>query len=159
MTTDLDYLRLAAQLCEMSHDISTTNAAVLVPADEFWQPVMAPNVFPRGVAHRHDRPEKYAYIEHAERAVIYQAARRGVRTAGATMYCPWFACQDCARAIAMCGIKQVVGSLRARAATPERWLKAVETGESILRESGVGIRWINEKLGVSIRFNEGVIDL
>ena len=35
---------------------------------------------------RWERPEKYSWVEHAERNAIYAAAREGVRLAGATMY-------------------------------------------------------------------------
>jgi hypothetical protein len=37
------------------------------------------------------------------------AAGRGVSTHGATLYGPWFACRECARATIFGGIKEVVG--------------------------------------------------
>lgn len=68
---------------------------------------------------RWSRPEKYNWVEHAERNAIYAAAREGVRLDGATMYITAedaktgamrrsFPCNDCARAIIQVGIKTVV---------------------------------------------------
>lgn len=50
------------------------------------------------------RPEKYDWIEHAERNAIFSAARRGVALSGSVMYLPGFPCVECARAIAQSGI-------------------------------------------------------
>lgn len=50
------------------------------------------------------RPEKYDWIEHAERNAIYSAARRGIPLMGTTMSLPGFPCVECARAIAQSGI-------------------------------------------------------
>ncbi len=50
------------------------------------------------------RPEKYDWIEHAERNAIYSAARRGVPLMGTKMSLPGFPCVECARAIAQSGI-------------------------------------------------------
>lgn len=69
------------------------------------------NRMPNGVFkhdHRKERPEKYAWIEHAERDAIYQAARMGKSTEGATMVLNWFPCVECARAIASAGIRELV---------------------------------------------------
>jgi dCMP deaminase len=53
-------------------------------------------------------------MEHAERDAIYKAAFVGMQTEGATLYVPWFACADCARAIIAAGITRVVGNSLAR---------------------------------------------
>lgn len=50
------------------------------------------------------RPEKYDWIEHAERNAIFAAARQGVALNGSVMYLPGFPCVECARAIAQSGI-------------------------------------------------------
>jgi dCMP deaminase len=53
-------------------------------------------------------PAKYLWIEHAERAAIYRAARQGLSTYGATLYVyGGFPCADCARAIIASGIATV----------------------------------------------------
>lgn len=53
------------------------------------------------------RPEKYDWIEHAERNAIYDAARRGIALEGASMHIRGFPCVECARAIAQAGIKNL----------------------------------------------------
>jgi dCMP deaminase len=153
--TPADWLRIAAQEAAAgSHDPHTQNGAVLVPRAAAYV-CIGVNKIPAGVSAngRLSRPEKYAYIEHAERSAIYAAARVGTPTLGATLYCPWFACMDCARAIIVAGVAEVIGHVRPRAATPERWLGQVVKAEAMLREANVAMRWLAEPLGVTIRFD------
>jgi dCMP deaminase len=148
--TDIDWLRLAAQTAaEASHDDSTQNGAVLVPKEGFI--AAAANHFPAMAVW--SKPEKYRYIEHAERAAIYAAAKIGTKTAGSTLYCPWYACPECARAIICAGVVEVVGHISARQATPDRWVEQVLAGERMLTQAGVALRWLAEPLGVTILFN------
>ena len=159
--TPVDWLRIAAQEAASSHDPHTQNGAVLVPRSAAFAAVGV-NKVPNGVwaaPDRLTRPEKYNYIEHAGRAAIYKAARVGTPTAGATLYCPWFACMDCARAIIMAGIVEVVGHVKPRAATPERWTAQIVKAEAMLREARVGVRWLAEPLGVTIRFDGEEMEL
>ena len=152
--TEIDYLREACRYAvQHSHDPETQNGAVLVTSRQI---IYAANCVPPGVArpeHRLARPFKYDFIEHAERAAIYKAAATGSPTAGATLYCPWFACTDCARAIVSAGIKEVVGLIALRNATPARWLLKVELAEKMLAESGVSQRLLADTVGVTIRFD------
>ena len=152
--TELDYLREACRYAvQHSGDGNTQNGAILVTAR---RTIYAANVFPTGIARYDSRlmpPHKYDYIEHAERAVIYKAAATGVPTAGATLYCPWFACTDCARGIVLAGIKEVVGLISLRCATPARWVHSVELASQMLTEAGVSQRLMAGSLGVTIRFD------
>lgn len=153
--TDGDWLREALfAAASMSEDSDTQNGAVLVPKKGLV--ATAANRMPCGVqrdACRLRRPEKYRWIEHAERAAIYAACRFGTPTEGATMYCVWFACPDCARAIIQAGIREVVGHVTPRRLTPARWEADVAAGEAMLREAGVSMRWLADPMGVMIRFN------
>jgi dCMP deaminase len=152
--TDIDYLREACRYAvQHSHDPETQNGAVLATRR---QTIYAANCVPPGVArheHRLRRPFKYDFIEHAERSVIYKAAATGIPTAGGVLYCPWFACTDCARAIVMAGISEVVGLIALRNATPARWLLNVELAEKILAEACVSQRLLADTVGVTIRFD------
>ncbi len=85
----------------------------------------------------HLRPRKYAVTEHAERFAIYEAARKGIATTGLTLICPWASCPDCARAIVLSGIIQVIGHFQAFEKTPERWKTEIEIGLEILEGGGV----------------------
>jgi deoxycytidylate deaminase len=155
---DLYYLRLATLIArEKSQDQRTQNAAVLVPAGYDGRVYLgaANGYLMRSWASGEKLlpPAKYEYIEHAERRVIYDAARSGYQTAGATLYALWFSCPDCARGIIASGITTVVGTIQAREATPARWEEAVKTGESMLRDAGVNMRWVSDKVGQTILFD------
>jgi deoxycytidylate deaminase len=81
-----------------------------------------------------DRDWKLKYIEHAERAVIYQ---RGLFRHDEIMVCPWFACIDCARAIVLSGCKLVVGHKQRMDLTPDRWKQSVQDGHDYMTDCGV----------------------
>lgn len=137
--SELDYLWLAYRYASThSDDPSTHNGAVLVPLQ--GDIIYGTNHFPRGVLKtpdRLERPKKYAYMEHAERDTILKAADNGVQTRGATLYVPWYACADCARAIIEAGIIRVVGHKQMFDKTPERWRVSIADGDIMLDEAGV----------------------
>lgn len=151
---EIDYLREACRYAAAnSGDPHTQNAAVLVGGR---MAIYAANAVPTGVGRdgvRMTAPFKYRFIEHAERAVIYKAAATGVPTAGSTMYCPWFACTDCARAIILAGIKEVVGLASVYNATPPRWSENVFQASTMLSEARVSQRWLACDVGVTIKFD------
>lgn len=161
MTHDAIYLREACKIgMAESHDQHTQNGALLrTPAGYV---VTAANRFPPDVivsAERLARPAKYQYIEHAERNVIFAAAKIGVQTHKATLYCPWFACADCARAIILAGITRVVGHVRPRQHSPERWAESMLSADQMLREAGVTIDLLDDVLGLTYKFNGGPLEL
>lgn len=94
-----------------------------------------PNV--RETNERWERPLKYAYVEHAERKAIYHAAQKGMSCDGAHMYCPWYACADCARAIIESGIRKVTGHLQMFVKTPEHWRESMQIAFEMLSDAGV----------------------
>jgi dCMP deaminase len=148
--SDLFYLRMAVEIAQtQSDDLHTQNGAVLVTTR--GDIVGAANSFPDGVISsnkRRERPIKYSYIEHAERGVIYNAARINMPTRGATLYCPWFACADCARAIICAGITHVIGL--ANLPTHAAWQESCNRGDEMLREAGVTYRRLDVKLGLFV---------
>ena len=104
---------------------------------------------------RWERPQKYDYVEHAERNVIYKCAERGICSTGLIMYCPWFACTDCARAIIQSGISAVVGHKEFYEHTNERWNESTKLGMEMLKEAGVLTKLWSGKIenNISIRVN------
>ncbi len=67
--------------------------------------------FPEGVSrldNRYVKPDRFIWTDHAERRVIYSAARYGIATKGATIYTTWFPCSECAKAISQAGINNLV---------------------------------------------------
>jgi deoxycytidylate deaminase len=93
-------------------------------------------------------------MEHAERGVIYLAAKAGLPTAGLIMICPWACCAECARAIALAGITQVIAHKQAHDKSPRRWQQSIEEGREILSACGVDyVLWSGEVGGVENLFN------
>jgi dCMP deaminase len=151
------YLRRCYQLAaSYSDDPSTQNGAILVAG---WAGEVATGVnhFPEGVvktAERLERPLKYSYMEHAERDAIYNAAKWGVVTEGLTMYCPWSACDQCARAIVLAGIIKMVRHQSIIDKSPERWKESIAIADGILTEGGVEIEnYVGDIGGVTILFD------
>lgn len=138
------YLLAAYDAAKHSPDPSTQNGACipipLIDCDEKEILVTACNEFPPNVGskpERLDRPLKYQFIEHAERNVIFTTARRGFSTRNTTMYVPWFACAECARAIICAGVKRVVGHKQMMDKTPERWRESIDIALGMLQEAGI----------------------
>lgn len=137
-------MSLALAVASTSPDPSTQNGAVLF--DERCGLTVfetnACNQFPRGVTYtdeRWERPLKYSVIEHAERNVIYEAARRGIVTEGKTLVAVWAACADCARAIIQAGITHVV---TLEAGESDRWGGSIDIGMVMLEEAGVTVTYL-----------------
>lgn len=144
---------------EFSMDPHTQNGALLLATT--GEIVVAANTMP-DIEVKPDRllrPKKYMYIEHAERNAIYLAAKRGVCTDGATLYVPWFACADCARAIIQAGVKRVVGHIVPWLQTPDRWKDSVQAADDMLQEAGVIASYLEDELGVSFMFDGKVLEL
>lgn len=150
------WLKRAYAVALGSPDPSTQNGSVIINSDRV--PITEGyNGFPKGVLNtpdRLERPIKYAMVEHAERYSILMAARHGLYTDGATMFCPWFACADCGRAIIGAGIKKVIGHKRMFDATPERWNESIALAFAMFEEAGVETELLEDTLNVApIRFN------
>jgi dCMP deaminase len=102
------------------------------------------NGFPRGVdddlPERYLRPAKYMFTEHAERNLIYNAARNGVDLYNSLMYCTLYPCADCARGIVQAGVLEIV--------TPEPdwnypgWVDSFDAAKIMLAEAGVRTRFV-----------------
>tara|TARA_B100000963_G_C22192155_1_gene479314 strand:- start:118 stop:540 length:423 start_codon:yes stop_codon:yes gene_type:complete len=101
------------------------------------------NTIPTGVIKHVDRvnkPNKYKWIEHSERNAIYSAAKRGISLGGSKMYCTYFPCCDCARAIIQSGIIELITSKPD--INHEKWGESWNLASLMLEESGVKIRYI-----------------
>jgi len=106
------FKNIAEQVKLKSKDQLTQIGAVIVGQDNEIVST-GYNSFPRGInddiPERQERPEKYFFMEHAERNAIYNAARIGVSTKGTTMYLTCdVPCADCTRGIINAGIIRIV---------------------------------------------------
>lgn len=108
------------------------------------------NSFPRGindtVDERQERPEKYYWFEHAERNAIYNAARIGVSTEGASMYLTCsIPCADCARGIINAGISEIFIH-RELQPTSSKWSESADRSLEMFKEAGVRINWLDSEV-------------
>lgn len=140
---DARFLALARHLSDWSKDPTTKVGCVIVgPSNEVR--ALGYNGVPRNVRDlpkRLSRPDKYQWIEHAERNAIYMAARTGVWLEGCRMYLSWFPCVECARAIIQVGISELIAVEPDWAVDP--WGPQFRAAERLLREAGVLIRYLS----------------
>lgn len=118
-----------------------TGAALMTRSGEV---LVGANDFPPGIddtEKRHAGEERYHWIEHAERNVLLQAARKGLATEGSVMATPWFPCSDCARAIVGAG----VGALQCTEPDFDdpRWGEGFRRAKEMLLEAGVEVRFVD----------------
>ena len=137
------FLGIAEQVKLKSKDESTQIGAVVVGVDN---EILSTgyNSFPRGLVdsnpERQERPEKYFWIEHAERNCIYNAARIGVSLKNSTMYLTAGPpCCDCARAIINSGIKKVYCKKECTTKNKEMWGESQRRSLKMLEECGVDV--------------------
>jgi dCMP deaminase len=135
----VDRFKLAYHEASLSVDPNTQCGVVLVSRK--GKEITANNHPVFGFSINNDRfmDQKKRVMEHAERAVIYKAARLGIATEGATLYAPWSACMDCARAIVESGIKTVHRHTDAMELTHDRWEGTTEAGYVTMIVGGVQV--------------------
>jgi dCMP deaminase len=144
---DKRFMQLANDVAQWSKDKNTKTGAVIVDDDENTELTMGYNGFPRGAdddnyPKRYERPNKYFWTEHAERNAIYKAARLGINVSGARMYCTYFPCADCSRAIIQAGIKKVY--VDRPDFNHHKWGESWVEAFIMLKECGVEVIWTNE---------------
>lgn len=148
---DSYYIAICRVVAARSKDPGTQLGCVIAgPAHEIRS--TGYNSFPRGirddVPERKERPEKYLWIEHAERNAIYNAARAGTALEGCTLYVELMPCMDCARAIVQAGIREVVvDGGRMQAYSSEFYNRHFQKAELLLREAGVEMRLVSPAAG------------
>jgi len=137
------FLGIAEQVKLKSKDRSTQIGAVIVGVDNEVLSV-GYNSFPRGcddnVEERQERPEKYFWIEHAERNAIYNAARVGTPLKGSTIYLSsQIPCMDCARAVIQSGIIRVYCKSYHTTHNEAKWKETCEKSKVLFAECGVDV--------------------
>lgn len=148
------FILQATLIAQKSKDPSTKVGCVIVNDDNVILSTGF-NGFPRGIDERvdlrWDRPEKYHWIEHAERNAIFNAARVGISLNNSRVYLNWEPkpCAECTRAIIQSGIKEVIGPNRTFPGKGAGKHYSISHAEQMLDEAGVKIRYFNlpEELG------------
>lgn len=135
---DRKFIHLAEQISCWSKDPNTAVGCVVVGPDREIRST-GYNGVPRGVVDkesRYERPEKYLWVEHAERNAIFHAARTGTSLKGCTLYTTHYPCCDCARAIVQSGIAKVVVNDSPNMSCPT-WGESFRAASQMFVESGV----------------------
>ncbi|HNY35815.1 MAG TPA: deaminase [Candidatus Pacearchaeota archaeon] len=145
-----ELLKIAYEKAQKSTNISTQNAAVLI--DNNQNIILSEvNSFPNGVnetkERQADKVVRFKYSVHAERNVIYSAAKKGIKTEGLIMVCPWATCSECAQAIIQAGIKKIVVHKQALDRNGH-WQDDIDFAFNMLREAGVEIVIFDGKIEV-----------
>lgn len=148
LTWDELFILQATVIAQKSKDPSTKVGCVIVGDDNAILS-MGFNGFPRGVDEndpsRWQSPEKYHWVEHAERNAIYNAARHGINLMGARAYLNFEPkpCADCTRALIQAGIKEIVGPNRPFSGKGAGMHYSIDHADIMLREAGVSQRvWV-----------------
>jgi dCMP deaminase len=140
------FLEICRTVSKRSKDPNTKLGAVIVgPAHEIR--ATGYNSLVRGVkddvAERLVRPQKYLWMEHAERNAIYNAARHGVQLEGCSLFVELLPCMDCARGIVQAGIKEVVvDGERARQYWSAEYTPHFTHMRAMFAEAGVALRFV-----------------
>ena len=143
-------LRLAYQYAAVNSDDPNTQVGAVIVIPDVREIIFGTNKFvhPKfNTPENLQRARKYNFVEHAERAVIFEAARLGHRLEGAILVCPWAACGPCARAIVLAGIRWVYAHEDIFDKTPNRWLCDIAVGAKILESAGVDYIRYSGKIG------------
>ena len=150
MEWDRYFLNIAEQVKEKSKDKRTHIGEVIVGKDNEIVST-GYNSFPRGIndniEERQERPEKYYWIEHAERNAIYNAARIGVSLRESTMYLTCgIPCSDCAKGIISSGIKRIHCKIKDTTRNREYWDEHAKRSLQMFKESGVEVIFYNDNV-------------
>mgnify|MGYP003122506089 FL=1 len=143
------YLNLAYYISKWSRDPNRKCGAVIIGKDN-TEKAIGYNGLPNNVdlnnsniKKRYEKPQKYMWVEHAERNAIYTAGRNGVSLDGCKMYVTYFPCCDCARAIIQSGIKEVYSP------KPDwshhKWGESWKVSKQMFNECGVKIKFIENE--------------
>lgn len=135
------FFNICKVVASKSKDPSTKVGAVIVgPANEIR--ATGYNGFPRGTNDSEERLDnrevKYKWIVHAEMNAILAAARTGISLEGCTLFCYWYPCHECAKAIIQTGITRVIVSgefMKNRGITG--WEESFELAKQMFKEAGI----------------------
>jgi deoxycytidylate deaminase len=145
---DRSALAIAYHSARLSADPRTQVGAYLLnEVDGSYRGSIGHNFGVRGVVvDWDDHNHKADYVHHAEESAIHGAAVHGIKTWGATLYCPWSACLRCARAISGAKIQRVVGHrdlMRFSAKVNPSWSASIAASLELLMNAGVRCDWVD----------------
>jgi dCMP deaminase len=114
------------------------------------------NSFVRGindeVSERQVAPEKYFWMEHAERNLIYNAQ---TNLRGCRVYTNGIPCMDCARALVQVGIKEVIVDKVWDANNSNKWSEHAKRSIEMFQEAKINVRFWEGNLVDIYKFRRG----
>ena len=141
---DSRFMRIAKEVQSWSKDPSTKCGCVLVHDRRIIS--TGYNGLPASLSDSLDRYQnrefKLATIIHAEKNAIFNAAKNGASTEGATAYVTWPPCSQCASALIQAGVSKVV--CPDPKTGPERWVSNFLLANDLLYEAGVKVLYLGD---------------
>jgi len=140
------YLELASTVASWSKDPSRKIGAIAVKDQQILS--VGYNGFPRGIdddpVRLNNRIEKYKFVVHAEKNLIYNATHNGVSLAGSTVYVSGLpVCSECAKGLIQVGVKTVVmedvDNIR------DNWAESWELTKSLFDEARIEYKILEVK--------------
>jgi len=91
-------------------------------------------------------PERYHYIEHAERNAIFKGVNTGKNFIGATIYCTRFPCSDCARAIIAVKMTRLVvnSGIERNLTHTNKWALSQQAALKMFRNASITVRYLKK---------------
>jgi len=135
------YLGIAEQVKLKSKDRSTQIGAVVVgEGNEILS--TGYNSFPRGlddnVEERHQRPEKYHFMVHAEANAIVNAAKIGISINKSKIFLTCgIPCSECSKLIINSGIKEIICKNTNDDVIGEIWIESKKKSLEMINECGI----------------------
>lgn len=141
------YLELAKTVAGWSKDPSRQIGCVAVN-DKGQILSVGYNGFPRGIndddVRLNNRIEKYKYIVHAEKNMIYNATHNGVSLDGCTVYVSGLpVCSECAKGLIQVGVKKVI--MEDAANIRNNWAESWELTKSLFDEARIKYKILEDK--------------
>ena len=146
---DLRWLKMAKEVASWSKDDSTQCGCVIV-SQQNKIVTLGYNGLPRDIDYDdtslwQERPEKYFWMEHAERNAVYNAERS---MQGCVAYVTGPPCMDCGRALKQVGVIRVVVPMHHNMGLGsdyiERWRESCQRAEKLFRLAGVVYEFVEE---------------
>jgi len=139
------YFQLAVHLANsFSKDNATKVGAIFLAPESHQILSMGYNGMPRGFDEtqqtRWERPQKYLYVEHAERNAIYNACRNGVPLENSIAIVTMFPCSDCMRGLIQSGVKIIIAP--APDLANDRWGAHFQASLEMAQECGITLAYV-----------------
>jgi dCMP deaminase len=141
------YLQLAETVAGWSKDPSRQIGCVAVN-DKGQILSVGYNGFPRGInddpVRLNNREEKYKFVVHAEKNMIYNATHNGVSLDGSTVYVSGLpVCSECAKGLIQVGVKQVI--MDDATNIRDNWAESWELTRSLFDEARIKYKILEDK--------------